>query len=125
MRYISEKQYEAELKKIQHINASNARHEALKAAKESGKIRRKKKHISASKVALFIMFVFMLAISVWYMYEAHRLQDLSQSYALIGIAASTCAALISYFVKSKAENTEGGITYEMAMMDANSEDCEG
>lgn len=122
MRYMSEREYENELKRIQRANASKERKARLKEEKKKGSHGKKK--LSASKLALFIMFALMLVISVWFMYEAHRLNDLSQSYALIGIAASLSAALTSYFMKSKAENTEGGIIYETALMNAE-EDLEG
>lgn len=122
MRYISEKEYEQEMKRIQRMNASKERKALLDAERDKCKPRKKK--MSVSKIALFAMFMLMLVISVWFMYEAHRLGDLSQSYALIGIAASLCAALTSYFMKSRAENTEGGIIYETAMMNAG-DDLEG
>lgn len=123
MRYISEREYEAELARIKKINASKQRQALLDAERKKGDVRGKK-HIAVSKIALFIMFVFMLVISVWFMYEAHRLADLSQAYALIGIAASLSAALVSYFMKSRAENTQGGIVYDSAMMNKG-EDMEG
>ena len=38
-------------------------------------------------------------------------------YALIGIPATIIPIVLGYYSKSKAENTAGGITYDMAMME--------
>lgn len=43
--------------------------------------------------------------------------DLSAMYALIGIPATIIPIVLGYYSKSKAENTAGGITYDMAMME--------
>ena len=43
--------------------------------------------------------------------------DLSAMYALIGVPVSLVPICLGYFNKSKAQNTVGGITYDMAMLD--------
>ena len=84
---------------------------------------------SFSKVAIVIMIIFCLQIVIYSEIAMWILQDLSNLYALIGIAASLAAALVAYFQKSAKENCEGGITYDMAMMeedncDDDADNCE-
>ena len=114
MRYISEKEYNAEMLRIKHENESKARIRKLKA--ERSKDRQKKsRSISNSKLVLWAMVILVFCIAIWFMYESHRLCDLSQAYALLGIVASLAPVIFGYYGKSKAENTEGGIVYETAM----------
>ena len=106
MKYISEKEYNAEMLRIKRDNESKARQRKLKAA----------------------MVALVFCIAIWFMYESHRLCDLSQAYALLGIVASLAPVIFGYYSKSKAENTEGGIVYETAMKEqetTNSESGKG
>ena len=110
--YISEAEYEKQLKQIQRENASKQRVENLKAERQRYK---NKKKISTSKIVLAAMIFLVFIVAIWFMYESHRLADLSQAYALLGIVASLAPVIWGYYSKSKAENTEGGIVYESAM----------
>lgn len=114
MRYISEKEYNAEMSRIKHENESKARMRKLKAERAKGQPRKSKK-ISNSKLVLWAMVALVFCIAIWFMYESHRLCDLSQAYALLGIVASLAPVIFGYYSKSKAENTSGGIIYETAM----------
>ena len=122
MRYISEKEYNAEMLRIKHENESKARLRKLKAERAKGR-QKKPRSISNSKLVLWAMVILVFCIAIWFMYESHRLCDLSQAYALLGIVASLAP------VKSKAENTEGGIVYATAMKEqeatSNSESGKG
>ena len=128
MRYISEKEYNAEMSRIKHENESKARMRKLKAERAKGQPRKSKK-ISNSKLVLWAMVALVFCIAIWFMYESHRLCDLSQAYALLGIVASLAPVIFGYYSKSKAENTEGGIVYETAMKEqeitSNSESGKG
>lgn len=77
----------------------------------------------------FMYAIFVFGIAIWFMYESHRLCDLSQAYALLGIVASLAPVIFGYYSKSKAENTEGGIVYETVMKEqetaSNSESGKG
>ena len=84
MRYISEKEYNAEMSRIKHENESKARMRKLKAERAKGQ-QRKSKKISNSKLVLWAMVALVFCIAIWFMYESHRLCDLSQAYALLGI----------------------------------------
>lgn len=114
MRYISEKEYNAEMLRIKHENESKARIRKLRAEKAKGR-QKKSRNIPTSKLVLWAMVVLVFGIAIWFMYESHRLCDLSQAYALLGIVASLAPVIFGYYSKSRAENTEGGIVYETAM----------
>lgn len=114
MRYISEKEYNAEMLRIKHENESKARLRKLKAEKAKGR-QKKSRNIPTSKLVLWAMVILVFGIAIWFMYESHRLCDLSQAYALLGIVASLAPVIFGYYSKSRAENTEGGIVYETAM----------
>ena len=114
MRYISEKEYNAEMLRIKHENESKARLRKLKAEKAKGR-QKKSRNIPTSKLVLWTMVILVFGIAIWFMYESHRLCDLSQAYALLGIVASLAPVIFGYYSKSRAENTEGGIVYETAM----------
>lgn len=109
--YISEAEYEKQMKLIQRKNASKQRAYNLKAERN----KYKKKKFSTSKLVLGAMISLVFIVAIWFMYESHRLADLSQAYALLGIIASLAPVIWGYYSKSKAENTEGGIVYESAM----------
>lgn len=114
MRYISEKEYNAEMLRIKHENESKARLRKLRAEKAKGQ-QKKSRNIPTSKLVLWAMVILVFGIAIWFMYESHRLCDLSQAYALLGIVASLAPVIFGYYSKSRAENTEGGIVYETAM----------
>lgn len=114
MRYISEKEYNAEMLRIKHENENKARLRKLRAEKAKGR-QKKSKNIPTSKLVLWAMVILVFGIAIWFMYESHRLCDLSQAYALLGIVASLAPVIFGYYSKSRAENTEGGIVYETAM----------
>lgn len=114
MRYISEKEYNAEILRIKHENESKARLRKLRAEKAKGR-QKKSRNIPTSKLVLWAMVILVFGIAIWFMYESHRLCDLSQAYALLGIVASLAPVIFGYYSKSRAENTEGGIVYETAM----------
>ena len=114
MRYISEKDYNAEMLRIKHENESKARLRKLRVEKAKGR-QKKSRNIPTSKLVLWAMVILVFGIAIWFMYESHRLCDLSQAYALLGIVASLAPVIFGYYSKSRAENTEGGIVYETAM----------
>lgn len=114
MRYISEKEYNAEMLRIKHENESKARLRKIRAEKAKGR-QKKSRNIPTSKLVLWAMVILVFGIAIWFMYESHRLCDLSQAYALLGIVASLAPVIFGYYSKSRAENTEGGIVYETAM----------
>lgn len=113
MGYISEEKYKARLKKIQKKNASKERKRKLK--EEKGKYKFKLKLPSTSKLILLVVFLLCLQIVFFCQYVILTTGDTSALYTMIGVVASSIPIVLGYYFKSKAENTSGGITYDMAM----------
>ena len=85
----------------------------------------KQKKWTASKLmilAVIIISIEILAYAEWIMYNLGNIDAL---YVLIGIPASLATSLVAYFKKSRAENTKGGIVYDMAMKEWESCEDEG
>ena len=78
--------------------------------------KKKKKKIQTSKLAMAFIFLNCTFIEVYSMVAMWYFADLSPLYSLIGAVLGESIAYISYCAKAKKENTKGGITYEMAMM---------
>ena len=134
MGYLSEQEYNSRMRKIQEKNASIARKQKLK--EEKNKHKRKFKWPSTSKLVLLGAVLLCLQILLFAEYVMINLGDTSAMYVLIGIPATLVPTIISYYHKARAENTVGGITYDMAMLqqqsinsvefaDADSEEAEG
>lgn len=107
--------FRKQMAKIEAQGEKQLRKRQLKAKRESYKTPRKP--ISASKLFIWAIVLIVFEIIIWAEYEMHRLSDMSQAYALIGIVASLVPIMWGYFSKSKAENTQGGIVYDSAMKD--------
>ena len=91
--------------------------------------KRKKPHklnLSYSKFILLGMIIMCFQIVFFCEYAIITLADTSAMYALIGIPVALAPIIWGYYSKSKAENTSGGIVYDMAMrnMEESAEDIE-
>lgn len=64
---------------------------------------------------MVVMFLVCMEIIIYAEIAMWHTWDMSCLYALVGVAASLSASIWAYCEKAKAENTEGGITYETAM----------
>ena len=117
MRFVSEKEYEARMKKIKDNNASKERKRKLK--EEKRKNIPKLKLPSTSKLILIGAVLLCLEIVIFCEYIMITIGDTSAMYVLIGIPATLIPIIWGYYSKSKAENTHGGIVYDMAMMQVN------
>lgn len=113
MWYMSKKEYESRLKKIKYKNLTKERKAKLKA--EMAKYKPKRKPPSTSKIILFAVFLLCIQIVAFCEYAMITLSDASAMYVLIGIPATLVPTVISYYNKSRAENTVGGIVFETAM----------
>jgi len=80
-----------------------------------------KKKISTSKLVLLVVFIICIEIIIFAEIMMNKYGDLSAMYALIGVPVSLVPIVLGYFNKSKAQNTVGGITYDMAMLDRTQE----
>lgn len=115
MTYMSEKQYNAQMKTVRLMNQSKERE--MKLREEKNKYRRKIKMPPTSKIVLLV--VFLLCLQIVFFCERIMVEtgDTSALYVLIGAPVSLMPIAISYMIKSKAENTAGGIVYDQAMRD--------
>lgn len=108
---------EKQLKRKEYKDKEEAAKKPLKPVKE-------KRKVAASKLFLIGMFLIcaeIIAFSEWMMY---RFGDTSQIYVLIGIPTTLIVPIFSYMSKSAKENSQGGITYEMAMLESQIENQE-
>lgn len=112
---MTNKEYEVRKRRIELENRDLKRKRELKELR--GKYRTKFKRPSTSKLALLAVFVICLEILIFAECFMWQFQDSTALYALIGVPVSLMPVLISYYNKSKAENCESGIVYEMAMLD--------
>lgn len=118
---MTEIKFNAKLEKIKEKNKEKLLKQQLKSEKD--KYKQKKKLPSTSKLILIGAVLLCLQIIIFCEYMMWRTGDLQAMYVLIGIAASLTATCIGYFIKSKAENTTGGITYETAMEELRQSGC--
>lgn len=113
MNYISEREYEAQMRRLKKINESREREKKLK--EERYKYGFRFKMPSTSKIVLFVSLVICLQIVFFCERLMVELKDTSALYVLLGIPAAMAPIIWAYFSKSKAENTKNGIVYETAM----------
>ena len=117
MWYMSEKEFNSRLEKIQAKNLTKERKAKLKEEKE--KYKPKRKLPSTSKLVLLGSVLLCLEIVIFCEYMILTYGDTNSVYALIGLPATLVPIILGYYNKSKSENTIGGITYDMAMFNMN------
>ena len=110
---MTKQEYEEALWKIKRKNQEKRRKQKLK--EEKNKYKQKKKLPSTSKLILIGAVLLCLEIIIFCEYLMWKTSDLTAMYVLIGIAASLASIVLGYYIKSKAENTTGGLVYESAM----------
>lgn len=124
-RYMSQREFNKRLREIQRENESLRRINKLE--QERSRLKKPKDKLTTSKLALLIMFIIVFEIVVFTQILMYVTRDLSALYVLIGIPATMILPLWRYYAKSQVENTQGGITYDMAMKnnqpDPISDDC--
>lgn len=114
---LTQKEFEKKLAEIQEKNKQKEYRRLLR--EERKKSRTKIKFPSTSKLILLVAFLLCLEIIIFCEYMMVKTSDLSSLYAMIGVASALIPLCLGYYFKSKAENTAGGITYDMAMLEAN------
>lgn len=112
MFYLSEKEFRRKMKEQKLKNESAIRKQELQKEKDKYKTHKK---ISTSKLVLWTIIILVIQIVFFVEYCMVKYGDFSAAYALIGIPATLIPVVWGYYSKSKAENTVGGITYDMAM----------
>lgn len=121
MGYLTEKEYEVRMSKLKQRNESKERKRKLK--EEKRKYFPKLKLPSTSKLILLGAVLLCLQIVIFCEQMMITYGDTSAMYVLIGIPATLIPVIWGYYSKSRAENTVGGITYDMAMLQAQNENA--
>lgn len=116
MRYISEREYNARLKRIQAKNEGIKRRIALK--EERNKYRAKLKLPTTSKLMAAYLFIILNVVLIYAMVAMWRFADLTYLGVLITDVAAQVLTYLIYSKKATIENSAGGITYEMALKSA-------
>lgn len=114
---LTQEEFEKKLVEIQEKNKQKEYRRLLR--EERKKSRAKFKLPSTSKLILLVAFLLCLEIIIFCEYMMIKTGDLSSLYSMIGVASALIPLCLGYYFKSKAENTAGGITYDMAMLEAN------
>ena len=116
---MTNREYELELKKIKAQNRQIEMKRNLKAAKVK---RFNLKKPNTSKLIVFVVFAICLQI-LWFSEHMISLTgDTSYMYALIGIPAALIPTILGYYAKASKDNQVGGITYDTAMCNLESQE---
>ena len=119
VKYLTSREYELELKKIKAQNRQIEMKRNLKAAKVK---RFNLKKPNTSKLIVFVVFAICLQI-LWFSEHMISLTgDTSYMYALIGIPVALIPTILGYYAKASKENQVGGITYDTAMCNLESQE---
>ena len=119
VKYLTSREYELELKKIKAQNRQIEIKRNLKAAKVK---RFNLKKPNTSKLIVFVVFAICLQI-LWFSEHMISLTgDTSYMYALIGIPAALIPTILGYYAIASKENQVGGITYDTAMCNLESQE---
>lgn len=79
---------------------------------EKGKYRKKP---TTSKLLLVTVVILCVEIVIFSQYVMIKFQDLTALYTLIGVPVTLVPVALGYYYKAKSENTIGGVTYETAI----------
>ena len=119
VKYLTSREYELELKKIKAQNRQIEMKRNLKAAKVK---RFNLKKPNTSKLIVFVVFAICLQILCFSEHMISLTGDTSYMYALIGIPAALIPTILGYYAKASKENQVGGITYDTAMCNLESQE---
>lgn len=114
MKYISEREFNSKMRVIQRRNESIDRYNKLKDEKKKVSINIKKP--TTDKLIAIYLFIILNVILVYSMISMWNFADLSCLGVLITDIAGQVITYYIYAKKATAQNTKGGITYDMAML---------
>lgn len=115
MKYLSQREYERKLKEVQRENESIDRYNKLKKEKRKASIDIKKP--TTDKLIAIYLFIILNVILVYSMISMWNFADLSCLGVLVTDIAGQVITYYIYAKKATAQNTKGGITYDMAMLE--------
>jgi hypothetical protein len=104
----------AALKKIRAKGERKLRRDELKRARQE--YWPPYKPPTTSKLALAYIFASCTAVQIYSMIAMWHFGDLSALYSLIGATVGEAISYCAYAAKSAKENTVGGITHDLAML---------
>lgn len=119
MKYLSKSEFESQMRKIKLENVTKERKQKLKDEKKKYKSKSRFKLPSTSKLVLLVVFLICIEILIFSQYAMVKTGDISALYTLIGVPVTLVPICIAYMIKSKTENSVGGIVYETAMAQLN------
>ena len=115
MKYLSQREYERKFKEVQRENESIDRYNKLK--KEKRKVSIDIKKPTTDKLIAIYLFIILNVILVYSMISMWNFADLSCLGVLVTDIAGQVITYYIYAKKATAQNTKGGITYDMAMLE--------
>ena len=115
MKYISEREFNSKMRVIQRRNESIDRYNKLKDEKK--KVSSNIKKPTTDKLIAIYLFIILNVILVYSMISMWNFADLSCLGVLITDIAGQVITYYIYAKKATAQNTKGGITYDMAMLE--------
>ena len=101
--------------KLKQIKEQNKQIEMKRNLKEAKVKRFQLKKPNTSKLIVFVVFVICLQILWFSEHMVNLTGDTSYMYALIGIPTALIPTVLGYYAKASKENQIGGITYDTAM----------
>lgn len=113
MKKLTEREYQAELKKAQAYNIFKERNAKLKI--EKNKYKKNYKLPSTSKLIAAYLFIILNIVLTYAMIVMYQFRDLTYLGVLITDIVAQILTYLIYARKATIENTVGGITYDMAM----------
>ena len=115
MKYLSQNEYEKELEKIKKENESIERYNKLEDEKQ--KVSKRSKKPTTDKLIAMYLFIILNVILIYAMLAMWHFADLSYLGVLISDIAAQVITYYIYAKKATAQNTKGGITYDLAMLE--------
>lgn len=109
---MTKQEYNEKLKQIKERNKQIEMKRNLKEAKVK---RFQFKKPNTSKLIVFVVFLICLQILWFSEHMVNLTGDTSYMYALIGVPAALIPTILGYYAKASKENQVGGITYDTAM----------
>lgn len=119
MRYLSEQEFNSKMRDIQRRNKSIERYNKLRQEKQ--KIQSGVKKTSTDKLIATYLFIILNVVLIYAMLAMWHFADLSYLGVLVTDIAGQVITYYIYAKKATAQNTKGGITYDLAMLEHGTE----
>lgn len=114
---MTDREYKRKLAQIRHRGRQKEMRDKLQKEKEKFFPKPERK-VNNSKAALWYIMASCTIVQAYSMIAMWHFADLSPLITLIGATVGEAISYCAYAAKSTKENTEGGITFEMAMIEA-------